>query len=198
VDAVAVGEAMVDDQLIDIPADVLAERERLGLDSRDEVRVGVLHMNPPPSNEHSRVQHELFLLLHGLAGPLGSDVRMELGLFDPAYAAPFNFRVPDIAVFDPAVATVRGADGPASLVVEVRSPGDRSFEKLPYFDAMGVGEMLIAHRDSTWVRHWVRAGDRLVESNPADGRYRLACVGLTIWSNGRRLSVEVDGRPTQM
>ena len=186
-------DAMVDDQLIDISPDVLAERERLGLDTRDEVWDGVLHMNPPPSNEHSRVQHELFLILHGLARPLGLDVRMELGLFNPAHPTPHDFRVPDIQVFDPAISTVRGADGPATLVVEVRSPGDDSFKKLPFFEAMGVGEVLIAHRDSTWVRHWGRVDGRLVESEPADGRHRLACVPLTLWSEDRCLFVEVGG-----
>src|SRR3954447_3843964 len=110
-------EAMVDDQVIDIPPEVIAERERLGLDTRDEVWDGVLHMNPPPSNEHSRVQHELFWQIGGLARPLGFDVRLELGLFDPAYPTPFNFRVPDLVVFQPAAGSVRGVDGSIALAL---------------------------------------------------------------------------------
>ena len=186
-------QALVDDQLIEMPADVLAERERLGLDGRDEVWDGVLHMNPPPSNEHSRVQHQLFRRFDRLALPLGLDVRMELGLFDPAYPTPHNFRVPDITVFRPEVGTRRGADGAAAMAVEVRSPGDDSFKKLPYYDAMGVGEVLIAHRDSTWVRHWTWVDGRLVESEPADGHHHLVCLPLAIWSDGARLFTAVDG-----
>jgi Uma2 family endonuclease len=193
---VAAMHALVDDRLVDVSDEVIAERERLGLDTRDEVWEGVLHMNPPPSNEHSRVQHQLFLHLHRLAEPLGLDVRMELGLFNPAFPTPHDFRVPDITVFPPEVSTVRGADGAAAMAVEVRSPGDDSFKKLPYYDAMGVGEVLIIHRDSTWVRRWSRVEGQLVESIPDDGRHRLACVPLVVWSDGDRLFVEVDGVTT--
>jgi Uma2 family endonuclease len=119
---------------------------------------------------------------------------MELGLFNPAHATPHDFRVPDITVYPLEAGTVRGTDGPAALAVEVRSPGDDSFKKLPFFDAMGVGEVLIVHRDSTWARHWVRgAGGRLIESEPADGSHQLRCVPLSIWSDGTGLFTEVDG-----
>lgn len=186
-------EALVDDRLIEMPPEVLAERERLGLDGRDEVWNGILHMNPPPSNEHSRVQHELFLCLHPLVRQAGLEVRMELGLFNPAYPTPFDFRVPDLTVFRPEISTRRGADGAAEMAIEVRSPGDDSFKKLPHYDAMGIGEVVIAHRDSTWVRHWTRVDGRLVESEPADGRHRLQCVPVVIWSDGARLFTEVAG-----
>ena len=35
----------------------------------------------------------------------------------------------------------------AALVVEIRSPGDDSYRKLPFYAARGVREVLIVHRD---------------------------------------------------
>ncbi len=78
----------------------------------------------------------------------------------------------------------------------MRSPGDDSFKKLPFYDAMGVGEMVIAHQDSTWARHWVRVDGRLLGSEPTDGRHRLRCVPLTLWSEQSQLFTEVDGTTT--
>lgn len=190
---VAVVQALVDDQLIDVPASVLAERERLGLDTRDEVWDGILHMNPPPKYAHSRVQMQLFRRLDRLASIEGLEVHVELGLFNPAHATYHDYRVPDLVVFRPELISERGIDGPAAMAVEVRSPGDDSFEKLPFYEAMGVGEVLVVDRSSTWVRHWVRSSGQLDESQPDDGRHRLRCVPLTIWSDGDRLFTEADG-----
>jgi hypothetical protein len=38
--------------MLDVPAALLAERQRLGLDLFDEMWEGELHMVPPPSAEH--------------------------------------------------------------------------------------------------------------------------------------------------
>lgn len=186
-------EALIDGRLVELPPDVLAERERLGLDTRDEVWDGVLHMNPPPQYEHSRVQVQLFRHLDRLAAAQGLDVHPEVGLFNPAHLTPHDYRVPDLTVFDPEIISERGLEGAAALALEVRSPGDDSFKKLPFYDAMGVGEVVIVDRASAWARHWTRVEGRLVESHPPDGRHRLICVPLAIWSDGEHLYVEVDG-----
>ena len=63
----------------------------------------------------------------------------ETGLF----AADDDYRVPDIVISRPANRSHRGVDGTAELVVELRSPGDESYEKLSWYAARGVTEMLI-------------------------------------------------------
>jgi Uma2 family endonuclease len=60
----------------------------------------------------------------------------ETGLF----AADDDYRVPDIVVSRPVNRSHRGVDDTAELVVELRSPGDESYEKLPWYAARGVTE----------------------------------------------------------
>ena len=51
--------------MLDVPESLLDERRRLGLDVFDEVWEGVLHMVPPPSGEHQRLELELGLRVVG-------------------------------------------------------------------------------------------------------------------------------------
>jgi Uma2 family endonuclease len=131
--------------LLDVPAHLLEERRRLGLDSRDEMWEGVLHMVPPPAGDHQGLSTELLLVLGPIAKLAGLVPRMETGLFDPAIAGFHDYRVPDQLYADPALRTQRGIDGPAALVVELRSPGDDTYDKLDYYHRLGVGEVLIVH-----------------------------------------------------
>jgi len=55
--------------------------------------------------------------------------------------------VPDLAVYRGDQASERGAEG-AELVVEIRSPGDESLAKLPWYLDGGCREVLIVDRDS--------------------------------------------------
>jgi Uma2 family endonuclease len=181
--------------VIDPPAAVLAERARLGLDVFDEVWNGEYHMVPSPTNEHQRMELMLAMAIHPVADDAGLEVRCELNLL-PADAVGFeDFRVPDLVVFHPSVGAEEGVRGPASLVVEIRSPGDESFEKLPFFDRIGVGEVLIIDRDTKAVRRWARvAGDPLVEVAPAaDGQHRLACLPLALRTEDEILVVDAAG-----
>jgi Uma2 family endonuclease len=125
--------------MLDVPESLLDERRRLGLDVFDEVWEGVLHMVPPPSGEHQRLGSKLVAVLLAAAERRRLVASHETGLF----AAADDYRVPDIVVARPANCTHRGVDETAELVVELRSPGDESDEKLPWYAARGVAEVLI-------------------------------------------------------
>jgi Uma2 family endonuclease len=188
--------------VIDPPAAVLAERARLGLDVFDEVWNGEYHMVPSPTNEHQRLGGRLYVAFCLVADDVGLEVRYEFNLL-PADAVGFeDFRVPDLVVFHPSVGAEEGVRGAASLVVEIRSPGDESFEKLPFFDRIGVGEVLIIDRDTKAVRRWARGrggggaagGAGLVEVAPsADGLHRLACLPVTLCTEGEVLVADAAG-----
>ncbi len=178
----------------DVPAAVLAERRVLGLDRFDEVWDGVWHMVPSPNNEHQRLEVRLASLLLPLCDDLGLELRVELNLLAPGVPTLHDFRVPDLMVYRPECWHALGVIGPASLVVEVRSPDDESFEKLPFFEKLGVGEVLIIDRDTKVIRRWVNGADGLVESSAGEGgRHRLECLPVEIWSEGFEVHLDIEG-----
>lgn len=127
--------------------ELLDQRRRAGADRRDEVWEGVLHMGPPPSYEHERLLSVLIRLL----GPYADDAGLELtggvglGQLD-------DFRVPDLALHRPGAA---GQWQPtAALVVEIVSPDDQSWEKLDFYAAHLVDEVVIvdpSKREAAWL-----------------------------------------------
>ena len=63
---------------------------------------------------------------------------------------PKDFRVPDIVLLTPDRFSIdhdEYFEGPPAVVIEIRSPGDESFEKLPFYAQLGVPEVWIIARD---------------------------------------------------
>lgn len=122
------------------PEALLEERRRLGHDVRDEMWDGVLHVVPPPGGPHQGLSSEFFLVAGPVAKRRGLVPRMETGLFRIAA----DHRVPDQLFCRPEHLSDRGAEG-ADLVVEVRSPDDDTYRKMPFYAALGVREVLVLH-----------------------------------------------------
>lgn len=170
-------DTALDTVIIDPPASVLAERERLGLDHHDEVWDGEYHMVPNPNVPHQRIEKALVLAFDHLASDHGLELLLEVNLLASEELGFHDFRVPDAVIFGPEEEGAAGIVGPARLVVEVRSPGDESFKKLPFFERLGVGEVLIIDRDTKVVRRWELVEGVLVESPGAPvGHHRLRCI----------------------
>ncbi len=118
--------------------ELLERRRRAGLDRLDEVWEGVLHMVPAPSFEHACITQQLAELLGPLARAAGLTATMgEFNLGESEH----DFRVPDGGLHRPGAAGVWLAT--AALVVEIVSPGDQTWEKLPFYAAHRVDEVLI-------------------------------------------------------
>jgi Uma2 family endonuclease len=128
-------------QLAMIPESMLEERRRLGHDRFDEVWDGVLHMVPPASVQHMRLETELENALQKIVSPRGLHVVHEAGLYDPATPGHKNYRQPDVMIFAAAYVSDRGVEGRAELVIEIVSPNDESRQKLPFYAAIGVKEV---------------------------------------------------------
>lgn len=129
--------------------ELLERRRRLGLDKHDEVWDGVLHVTPGPSFEHGRVQWQLAEILGPLARAAGLTATLEVNVGDSEE----NFRVPDGGLHRP------GAGGvwlpTVALVIEIVSPDDESWVKLPFYARQGVDEVLIVDpqkRSVDWLR----------------------------------------------
>lgn len=178
--------------LEDVPEDLLAERRTRGLDRYDEVWNGVLHMNPSPIPRHNRIARTLFLALTGPAEDAGFEVLWEQNLI-PLHEPGWNdYRIPDLIVFGPEVDAGRGIQGAPELVVEIRSPGDDSYRKLPFYEEIGAGEVLIVDRDTAEVRRWTNGPDGLVEHVAEDGVHHLARLPVVVRTVAGDLTAEAE------
>lgn len=118
--------------------ELVARRRELGIDRWDEVWDGVLHMIPPPSHEHQRLASRLHRLLGPLADEAGLELTGEIGIGSDEH----DHRAPDLAVHRPADVRPRWHHT-AALVVEIVSPNDKTWDKLDFYAAHHVDELLI-------------------------------------------------------
>jgi Uma2 family endonuclease len=138
---------VLDPQPIEIQ-ELIARRRRLGQDLMDEVWQGVLHMNPAPHGRHARIAQQLAELLGPLARTAGLTPLVSifnLGEKD-------DYRVPDGGLLRSAEDHLYYAT--AALVVEIVSPGDESWEKLLFYAAHQVDEVLIVDPEEHRI-HWL-------------------------------------------
>jgi Uma2 family endonuclease len=160
----------------------LAERRRLGLDKIDEMWEGVLHVVPPPSVRHQDAEMELSTLLRERAHELGLRCTVNTGVFDPEQPDE-SFRVPDIVVARPDQRTHRGIEGGAVLAVEILSPNDETYDKLPFYAARGVEQLLVVDPRSFRLELYGPGADGYRQVEPADdGALRLHTLDLTLWT----------------
>jgi Uma2 family endonuclease len=134
--------------------ELLDRRRRLGLDNADEVWEGVLHVNPAPHGRHGLILQQLAVLLDGPSHAAG----LLPSLADINVGAEGDYRVPDGGILHPGPARLYYPT--AALVVEILSPKDESWAKLPFYAAHDVDEVLIVDPKKRKV-HWLGLrGDR--------------------------------------
>ena len=119
------------------------DRRRLGIDSLDERWAGEWRPVNPPKLWHPILNTHLLLALAPTAKAKGL---LAIGDACGLFGADDDWRVPDQTYARPEDAREEGFVS-AELVVEIRSPGDDSYRKLPFYAARGVREVLIVHRD---------------------------------------------------
>ncbi|MDQ6803632.1 MAG: Uma2 family endonuclease [Actinomycetota bacterium] len=147
---------------------LLERRRQAGVDRLDEVWQGVRHMVPGPSIEHADISQQLAELLGPPARAAGLRPTMsEFNLGESEH----DFRVPDGGLHRPGATGVWHAT--AALVVEILSPEDEAWQKLPFFAAHHVDEVVIVDPAQRAVT-WLGLGDD--EYEPV-GRSRLIKLG---------------------
>lgn len=117
--------------------DWLQRRRALGLDKRDEIWDGIYHVTPHAHASHGRLAARLIVDLDRAASAAGLVALTEfnLGVED-------DFRVPDLGFVPAADETDLGLYVPtAAVVVEIVSPDDASYAKIPFYLARGVREV---------------------------------------------------------
>jgi Uma2 family endonuclease len=116
---------------------LIERREALGLDHRDEVWEGVLHMIPPPNFAHEHLSSHL----HRLLGPYADAADLYL-VGTVGIGVKDNNRIPDLTLQRPQDAEPQWQHT-AGLVVEIVSPKDKSRDKFDFYAAHDVDEVMI-------------------------------------------------------
>jgi Uma2 family endonuclease len=116
--------------------ELLERRRHMGADRHDEVWEGVYHMVPAASTARSFTAQQVAVPLDGPARAAGLRVSLEFNL-----GVKNDFRVPDLGVHAEPCSGIWIPT--AAIVVEILSPEDETWEKLPFYAEHGVGELLI-------------------------------------------------------
>ncbi|MCA9023867.1 MAG: Uma2 family endonuclease [Planctomycetaceae bacterium] len=153
-------DPLVEKHLID-------ERRRNGLDRWDEVWEGAYVIMPSPNDEHQDILDNLVIVLKPLIQTTGLGVvRSTINVSDRFSDWKLNFRIPDLAIF------LKGSSaencgthwyGGPDFTIEIVSPGDRSREKLAFYESIGTKELLLIDRDP-WQLELFRLSDGGLQS----------------------------------
>lgn len=144
---------------------LLERRRKLGQDLLDEVWEGVYHLNPVPAGGHAQIVQQLAVLLDAPAR--AANLVPMLSIFNLGESD--NYRVPDGGMHRERANRVYYPT--AALVVEVVSPGDESWDKLEFYAAHNVDELLIldpAKRSIDWMTLTAGRYERIERSGLID------------------------------
>jgi len=179
----------------DITDDELAWRRTTGIDRRDEVWDGVWYMTPAPTFEHQRMVDKIIRFLGAhlevtMRGLLVSGINVSRDAEGWR-----NYRVPDLTFVATGHEGILCDDGVRAAgpdaVIEIRSPGDDTYEKLPFYAAIGTREVVIVDRETKQVEIRRLAGDDLAMTQPdTDG-----------WLTSETMTVRfrrIDGQPPRL
>ena len=187
----------------EIPAHILTWRERTGTNRWDEMWEGVLHMPPVPNRTHQEFEWalETWLRTHW-ARPAGNKVYHQINLASPG-GWPDDYRIPDLLLLTPDRFDIdhdEYFEGPPEVVVENRSPGDETIEKIPFYARLGVPEVWIIDRDTKVPEvHVLHGGEYRKQSPGDDGWLRSPATTIQLRGDaGNKLAVQLaDDRDTR-
>lgn len=161
--------------------EIMARRRALGHDRWDEVWDGVWHVVPSPNVEHQEVGKRLLHILMEVVEDTGlGQVFYALNVADPAKGLQ-DFRIPDLLVIlrnnASRIREAYVAGGP-DFVLEIHSPDDETYEKIPWYAAQGVRELLVIDRDTKALRLFRASGGQLREEAASAGVVECETVPL--------------------
>jgi Uma2 family endonuclease len=170
----------------------LEDRRAKGLDRWDEMWDGVLHMTPAPSLEHQRI---LGRLIEFLGPRLRETGRGTLVAGINVFSADLNYRIPDLTFVSQGREHVLHDDGVRrggpDAVIEIRSPEDETYDKLPFYAALAIREVIVCDRNSKAPEIFRLAGSQyLVLQRDGEGSLRSEVLGIAF----RR----IDGTPPRL
>lgn len=184
----------------EVPQHFLESRARIGADRWDEMWEGELHMPPAPNRSHQDLILSLARWIWTYwAQPLGNRVHQQINVASVG-GWPHNYRVPDLVLLTPDRFSIdhnEYFEGPPAVVVEIHSPGDEAYEKLPFYAKLGVPEVWIIDRDSRAPEILVlKAGNYAAQTPGADGWIKSEITGVLLRGEpGGKLAIQVSADP---
>ena len=168
----------------EVPGQILELRRRTGADRWDEMWEGVLHMPPMPSRRHQELEGALERWLWTCwAQPQGNRVYHQINVAS-AGGWPSDYRIPDLVLVTPDRFHIDRDDyfeGPPTAVVEIRSPGDETDEKLPFYAKIGVPEVWVIDRNTRSPEvHLLRGAGYEVAAADEDGWVTSAATAVQL------------------
>ncbi len=148
------------------------QRRALGIDQHDEVWEGVYFLAPPVDNQHQDFAGGLTCALHEAVDAAGLGTAFPgVNLAGTSEDWTFDYRVPDVVVIL-ASSTAQDQDacyrGAADFVVEITSPRDRTYEKIPFYSRQGIRELLIVNRQSWTLELYWNRGNGLEKAGESE------------------------------
>ncbi len=184
----------------EVPPDIRAHRKRTGADRWDEMWEGVLHMPPMPNRVHQELEGAMqrWLWLHW-ARPHGNKVYHQINLASLG-GWPNDYRIPDLVLLTPdrfGIDRNEYFEGPPTVVVEIRSPGDESAEKMPFYAKLGVPKVWVIDRDTKAPELYVLEGTDYQNRRPDDeGWIHSTATGVQLRvESGPKLAMQIADQP---
>jgi Uma2 family endonuclease len=153
-------------------------------------------MTPAPKRSHQDIVADLYVWLRShWARPQGNRVNLEVNLVARG-GWPNDFRIPDLVLLTPDCFHIDHDvyfEGAPTVVIEIRSPGDETMEKLSFYAALGVPEVWVIDRDTKTPEFFILQADRYEEQSPTvDGWLHSDVTGVQMRSEaGNRLVVQL-------
>jgi len=167
----------------DLAEELIADRRARGADHHDEVWEGVYMMSPLANDEHQEIVGGFQAVLYRVIQEPGlGKVRPGVNVSDRHRDWKENYRCPDVVVrMEHGRAEIHDTHwlGGPDFLVEVVSPDDQTYEKLPFYEAIGTREVLVIDR-----RPWAMVLYRLTDG-------KLLEAGRSTLENGVTLPSEV-------
>jgi len=174
----------------EVPSHIVQWRKRTGADRWDEMWEGVLHMPPMPSRTHQEFEGALERWLWSRwARPGGNKVYHQINVASVG-GWPNDYRIPDLVLLTPDrfhIDRDEYFDGAPTVVVEIRSRGDETVEKLPFYAKIGVPEVWIIDRDTKAPEiHLLRGAEYDKQAPGADGWLSSPATGVQLREEPKR------------
>ena len=184
------------------PADIIEWRRRTGADRWDEMWEGVLHMPPMPTTPHQKLAAHLDRWLSRYwAEPRGCEVYPPVNVA-PEGEWPRNYRIPDLVLLTPdrfGIDREEYFEGAPTVVVEIRSPGDETYEKLPFYANLGVPEVWVVDRDTKQPEiHVLHEGKYSLQTPDEEGWITSPTTDVQMQPEDRgepKLAIQIRGEP---